>query len=189
MAAGDGGPGLNLGQWYPSSRPNHYHLPDAAQAASDARGAAHEDPIRCGMCGKAYRYDPSKGHSRSLCGTCKTAQARERMKEKAIDHLGGRCSLCGYARCRAALTFHPLGRASAEGPEAPAPRFFGRSWDRIRGELDGYALLCSNCDAEIRAGTTIPPRQVLVAQTAERGAHGAEVAGSRPAQSPGRRRT
>lgn len=196
--AGDGGSDLGLAGWYPVDRAPSQSEParlpeprpsDHVETARSARAAEPEAQLACQLCGKAYQYNPSKGNSKSLCGTCKTAQARERMKEKAIEYLGGRCRLCGYARCHAALNFHPVDLpAGHQHHEEPNAQFFGRSWDRIRDELAQFALLCSNCRAEILAGTTIPPRHVLVAQSVELGAEATAVAGSRPAQNTRRRR-
>ena len=75
---------------------------------------------------------------------------RRRLKAKAIEYKGGKCILCGYDRCSAALEFHHLDRTS---------KSFGlsrkgiiRSWDSIRKELDKCVLICANCHREVEAG-------------------------------------
>lgn len=69
------------------------------------------------------------------------------MKERAVAHLGGRCKLCGYNKCLAALEFHH---------EDPETKDFtisaSMSWARIEAELAKTILVCSNCHREIHAG-------------------------------------
>lgn len=67
-----------------------------------------------------------------------------------VERFGGRCSLCGYGRCVAALHFHHLD---------PTRRTFGlaqrgstRSIERLVVEAEKCILLCSNCHAEVEAG-------------------------------------
>ncbi len=75
---------------------------------------------------------------------------RRRLKAKAVEYKGGRCILCGYGRCNAALEFHHLDRTT---------KAFGlsrkgiiRSWESIRKELDKCVLICANCHREVEAG-------------------------------------
>jgi hypothetical protein len=80
---------------------------------------------------------------------------RRRLKAKAIDYKGGKCILCGYDRCNAALEFHHLDKTA---------KSFGlsrkgiiRSWQSIRKELDKCVLICANCHREVEAGVAIIP--------------------------------
>jgi len=86
---------------------------------------------------------------------------RRRLKSRAIDYKGGKCILCGYDRCNAALEFHHLDKTT---------KAFGlsrkgviRSWDSVKKELDKCVLICANCNREVEAGVrTIhiePPRE------------------------------
>jgi len=76
----------------------------------------------------------------------RTRKARRRAKLKAIEYKGGKCQLCGYKKCPAALEFHHIDpskkdiRISAIG---------GRKWSIVKKELDKCILLCSNCHREI----------------------------------------
>lgn len=72
---------------------------------------------------------------------------RKKLKDLAIEYKGGKCSCCGYNKCKAALEFHHLD---------PNEKEFGlgtkgltRSWDKIKIELDKCILLCANCHREI----------------------------------------
>ena len=83
---------------------------------------------------------------------------RRKLKARAIEYKGGKCSLCGYNRCNAALEFHHLD---------PKQKGFGlsrsgitRSWDSIRHELDKCVLICANCHREVEAGARPIPAEV-----------------------------
>lgn len=71
---------------------------------------------------------------------------RRRLKELAIAHKGGRCSVCGYNKSSWALVFHH---------KEPAKKSFGlsargitRAWSKVLKELDKCVLLCANCHFE-----------------------------------------
>jgi predicted HNH restriction endonuclease len=74
---------------------------------------------------------------------------RQRTKERAIEFLGGKCRVCGYAKCPGALEFHHLD---------PDEKEFGfgtghtRAWARMVEELKKCILLCANCHREVHAG-------------------------------------
>jgi len=78
---------------------------------------------------------------------------RKRLREMAVDYKGGRCNVCGYDKCIAALEFHH---------EDSAKKDFGlsdgltRSWPKIQLELDKCLLVCSNCHREIHERITQP---------------------------------
>lgn len=75
------------------------------------------------------------------------AQKRLAIKERAIAYVGGKCVICGYNRCPAALDFHHIDRR--------AKRFnisARQSWKSIVKELAQCVLLCANCHREVGAG-------------------------------------
>lgn len=80
------------------------------------------------------------------------AKRRKKIRERAVAHKGGRCEICGYARCIEALEFHHLDPSkkdfsiSADG--------MTRSWERVFREIEKCILLCSNCHREVHAGIT-----------------------------------
>jgi hypothetical protein len=105
---------------------------------------------------------PLRGRQGKFCGRrCKNRytnyhhqsylrqQARGRERKLAlIDHLGGRCSICGYCRNHAALEFHH------RDPKQKAFQLDLRSlanlqWVQIVAEASKCQLLCSNCHAEL----------------------------------------
>lgn len=74
---------------------------------------------------------------------------RQRLKERAVYVLGGKCQCCGYDKCIQALDFHHLN---------PSEKDFNfndnsnRSWKTTREEIKKCILVCSNCHREIHYG-------------------------------------
>lgn len=72
---------------------------------------------------------------------------RQALKARAIEHKGGKCQLCKYDKCPAAMVFHH---------EDPQEKDFNisevMSWERILQEIDKCILVCANCHAEIHSG-------------------------------------
>ena len=83
------------------------------------------------------------------------AKRRKDIRQKAISYKGGKCQICGYAKCIEALEFHhiELGKKdfgiSAKG--------YTRGWNRVKDELDKCVLVCANCHREIHAGVAAFP--------------------------------
>ena len=75
----------------------------------------------------------------------RATQRRTELKERAVAYLGGKCKLCPYDRCLAALEFHHPGQKDFEISSKS-------SWEAIVPELDKCVLLCSNCHREVHAG-------------------------------------
>jgi hypothetical protein len=67
---------------------------------------------------------------------------------QAIQYLGGKCQICGYAACPEALNFHHV---------RPRDKLFeisrrASSFQAIQKELDKCELLCCRCHCEVHAG-------------------------------------
>ena len=89
---------------------------------------------------------------------------RRKLKEMAVVLKGGKCIVCGYDRCIAALDFHhidPQSKLFALGQKGNT-----RSWDAIRNELEKCVLVCANCHREIEAGVTIIPTECTMSCSA-----------------------
>ena len=83
------------------------------------------------------------------CINCKSKsskKSRQDFKEDLVMRKGGKCYVCGYDKCNAALDFHHL------DPSKKDRRYFnmrGGLSDTLKTELDKCVLLCSNCHREV----------------------------------------
>jgi len=107
-------------------------------------------PRRC-ACGET---DPTRfyGHKRSVCGKCQNKYnlaQRKKVREKALDHYGGRCTMCGYNVFKCALDFHHI---DPESKDINFSSAWGWSWSRLKKELDKCVLVCKNCHAAVHTG-------------------------------------
>jgi predicted HNH restriction endonuclease len=73
---------------------------------------------------------------------------RKVLQDKAIAYLGGKCQICGYNKCNAAIEFHH----SRDYGKAFCISSALTSWERILPELEKCVLLCSNCHREVHQG-------------------------------------
>jgi transposase len=117
------------------------------EARSEDRTTA---TIVCPRHGPTEHVRESRGYYR--CRQCRieaVVRRRRKVKEILVAEAGGRCRLCHYSRCLAALQFHHLDRTDkAFG----VSRRGARSLTRLRAETSKCVLLCSNCHAEVEAG-------------------------------------
>ena len=66
-------------------------------------------------------------------------------KQRAVQMLGGRCIVCGYSKCLAALDFHHKDPKIKTGQMGQMIR---RAWHVLEKELVNCVLLCANCHRE-----------------------------------------
>lgn len=76
---------------------------------------------------------------------------RRRSKEWIVSSFGGKCGLCGYDRCIAAMDFHHLDPLVKDFSMA-ALRVSPRRWAVVVEELRKCVMLCSRCHREVHAG-------------------------------------
>lgn len=84
-----------------------------------------------------------KSKLQSYCRTCQDRYQKERchkLKEKAIDLLGGMCSVCGLVDHPAVYDFHHSGSKGRDWTT-----LMKQSWTTIQKELSDCVLICSNC--------------------------------------------
>jgi len=119
--------------------------------AREARAAGLAETIlRCPRHGEVAHVRGSRGYFR--CRTCRVEaviRRRRKVKHILVEEAGGRCRLCGYCRCVAALEFHHL---DPDAKEFGVSHRGARSIERLRAEVSKCVLLCSNCHAEVEAG-------------------------------------
>src|SRR4051794_3349928 len=95
-------------------------------------------------------------HLRCLrCRTEAVVRRRRKIKEILVAEAGGRCLLCGYDRCLAALEFHHID--PAEKAFHVSREGVTRSLAKARAEARKCVLLCSNCHVEVEAGVQALP--------------------------------
>ena len=76
-------------------------------------------------------------------------QERERRerKERLVALLGGKCSVCGYHKCTAALEFHHRDRDQKEFPLSKVNLL--KRWPVVLREAEKCVLHCANCHREL----------------------------------------
>jgi transposase len=102
-----------------------------------------------------------EGRGYYRCKRCRAAaisRRRRKMKQILVEESGGRCRICGYEECMAALEFHHL------DPDTKRLEINARgsslALDRLREEARKCILLCSNCHAAVEAGVKEVPARV-----------------------------
>lgn len=93
----------------------------------------------CSICGKTYSQKGLK------CETCATRMRRNKIKLKAIAHMGGKCIYCGYDKCQASMVFHHINPDKKDFQLSTSLS----SWDKVVKELEKCILLCNNCHNEL----------------------------------------
>ena len=73
---------------------------------------------------------------------------RKRTKQKLVDYKGGKCQICGYNRWIGNLAFHHLDPSKKDFSITSKTIAF----ERLKVEVDKYALLCHICHGEVHAG-------------------------------------
>ena len=79
---------------------------------------------------------------------------RQRLKHRLIYAGGGKCCICGYDKCSAALEFHHL---NPEEKEFTLGANTNIGTEKAIAEIKKCVLVCANCHREIHDGLTISP--------------------------------
>lgn len=91
------------------------------------------------------------------------ADARTRLKQRAVDHMGGACFGCAR---RGPLTLFEFHHTDATTKDFGISQDgIARSWAKIAAELMKCVMLCANCHREVHAGVrTIRPTLLGLAE-------------------------
>jgi transposase len=92
-----------------------------------------------------------EGRGNYRCAACRkeaVSRRRRRVKEILVAEAGGKCALCGYNRCIAALHFHH--RHRSEKSFSLSQLGVARSIERARAEATKCVLLCSTATPRSR---------------------------------------
>ena len=109
--------------------------------------------LTCRRHGRCEFVRERRGYFRCVrCRAERVAERRREIKAQLVAEAGGRCVLCGYDRCHAALQFHH--REPQEKAFGIAHRGAARSLARARREAAKCVLLCANCHSEVEAGVS-----------------------------------
>lgn len=73
---------------------------------------------------------------------------RARFKQRIVDEFGGKCLLCGYNKCNAALELHHIDPESKD-PSFSKFRSNPAALEIVAKELTKCILVCANCHREI----------------------------------------
>lgn len=119
--------------------------------STDNRKSAGSTPVpstkvkTCKKHGEVLHVLDSSG-TRYRCRPCRVDavdRRRKKVKQQAVDLLGGKCENCGYNTYLGALEFHH---------KDPTQKDFAinssLSWKRIETEVMKCMLLCANCHRE-----------------------------------------
>ena len=84
----------------------------------------------------------------SICMNKYMVKRNQSIKGKIVDYKGGKCSICGYNKCLAALELHHL------NPEEKDPdynKLKDGKFELYKLEADKCVLLCANCHREVHS--------------------------------------
>ncbi len=91
----------------------------------------------------------------SECRKCRQKDQNKSNRKKKfllVQYKGGRCEVCGYNRCMAALDFHHI-EPTQKDPDWKKMRKW--ALERIKKEIDQCSLVCRNCHSEIHYGNNL----------------------------------
>lgn len=101
----------------------------------------------CKFCGEV---DPNNfyGAKKTECKPCfnkKSITRRRSHKSRAVELLGGKCSICSYNKYIGALEFHHTDPTQKDMTVAGS----GKKWETIKKEVEKCILVCANCHREL----------------------------------------
>ncbi len=76
-------------------------------------------------------------------------KCRQGLKKRLVEHFGGKCSICGYDKCIAALEFHHKDTSAKEF--AVSANNTTKSYAKLLVEAEKCVLICANCHRELHA--------------------------------------
>lgn len=102
--------------------------------------------IHCRAISWYHKQSKSYKKSQSKHNAIMQRNRKRQRKLKAIEMLGGKCSICGYNKCAASLDFHHLDKSIKD---KDIKEMMHLSWKRIEKEISKCILLCANCHREL----------------------------------------
>lgn len=108
----------------------------------DLKGIRH-----CKVCNVELKNTGCERWSK-ICSKCNKKKWREterQQRKELIANFGGKCTNCGYKKCRAALHFHHVDNSE----KYEWRKNGGSSIREIKSHPERFCLLCANCHIEI----------------------------------------
>lgn len=102
----------------------------------------------CILCNREYTYKRGSGASKTKCNSCWVKERTIRRKTKLLLIAGNCCSICGYNKNYASLSFHHQD-PKLKSFNLDARSIGNRSWESIINEFKKCVLLCLNCHSEL----------------------------------------
>lgn len=102
-------------------------------------------PVKCRVCGKIKSPSEFSGR-RYVCKKCRTAyvvERRRKVKRRAVEYLGNKCSKCGNSYPDSVYDFHHIDPSRKE--ETLSYLLRCGKWENIKKELKKCILVCANC--------------------------------------------
>lgn len=79
-------------------------------------------------------------------------------KTRLVEGMGGKCVICNYSKCNAALEFHHIDPTQKEFGIGAA-RGSIINWNKLVEEVKKCVILCANCHREIHEGIIELPKE------------------------------
>lgn len=124
--------------------------PEVKKANRAYHKAYNRDPIKREQKNAYLRKYRKQDYVRQSVNASKRWWAG-REKQKAVDYKGGKCIVCGYNKCLAAMDFHHTNPLEKDGYGSGALKVHWK-FERNISELDKCILVCVRCHREIHAG-------------------------------------
>jgi hypothetical protein len=104
---------------------------------------------------KDFFFNKKRMDWSGYCKSCYSDDVASRQvafKKKCVEYKGGKCIVCGYDKCLAALDFH---HRDPKEKDFGISQFrcvsFEKNKERVTKELDKCDLVCANCHREIHS--------------------------------------
>jgi hypothetical protein len=85
----------------------------------------------------------------SKCNIERNAKLRRNLKSKLVRYKGGKCELCGYDKCTAALEFHHLTPNKKDFSISASGQT--KNFEKAKAEVDKCMMICANCHREVHS--------------------------------------
>jgi hypothetical protein len=106
----------------------------------------------CKQCDTIFTEENiSSGSHKHICKSCDSKNVIKNGifgKQRVVDYMGGKCSICSYNKCINALEFHHLDPFKKS---KTYKKFIYWGFERQKKELENCIIVCSNCHREMHS--------------------------------------